>query len=124
MASGNTLLRNRGDGTFEDTTVKSERQSARAGSGARRFADFDNDGWQDIYAADGWVYNDKDTEIELDFLNNVVSQQKRLQDRNFLRSEALRHTFLARLGAQPVPAQSTAMVPLRKSAGRPVTICC
>ncbi len=23
------------------------------------FADFDNDGWLDIYAADGWVYNDR-----------------------------------------------------------------
>ena len=37
--------------------------------------DFDNDGWKDIYAADGWVYNDPGTEIELDFLNNVVSKQ-------------------------------------------------
>jgi len=40
------------------------------------FADFDNDGWLDSYAADGWVFNDKGTEIELDFLNNVVSRQK------------------------------------------------
>jgi hypothetical protein len=39
------------------------------------FADFDNDGWQDIYAADGWVRNDRGTEIEMDFLNNVVSRQ-------------------------------------------------
>ena len=39
------------------------------------FADFDNDGWQDIYAANGWVYNDKGTEIELEFLNNVVTNQ-------------------------------------------------
>src|SRR4029079_8875856 len=39
------------------------------------FADFDNDGWQDIYAADGWVYNDRGREIELDLLNHVVSRQ-------------------------------------------------
>ena len=63
-----------GDGTFEDTTEKANANPLGWFWGAS-FADFDNDGWQDIYAADGWVYNDQDTEIELDFLNNVVSQQ-------------------------------------------------
>jgi len=75
MASGNTLLKNRGDGTFDDTTEKDHANPPGWFWGAS-FADFDNDGWQDIYAADGWVYNDKDTEIELDFLNNVVTEQK------------------------------------------------
>jgi hypothetical protein len=75
MASGNTLLRNKGDGTFEDTTEKEHANPPGWFWGAA-FADFDNDGWQDIFAADGWVYNDPDTEIELDFLNNVVSEQK------------------------------------------------
>jgi enediyne biosynthesis protein E4 len=75
MASGNTLLRNRGDGTFEDSTAKANANPLGWFWGAS-FADFDNDGWQDIYAADGWVYNDRGTEIELDFLNNVVSKQK------------------------------------------------
>ena len=75
MASGNTLLRNKGDGTFEDVTWKANANPVGWFWGAS-FADFDNDGWQDIYAADGWVYNDRDTEIELDFLNNVVSRQK------------------------------------------------
>ena len=75
MASGNTLLRNRGDGTFEDTSWKAKANPLGWFWGAS-FADFDNDGWLDIYAADGWVFNDKGTEIELDFLNNVVSRQK------------------------------------------------
>lgn len=75
MAAGNNLFRNKGDGTFEDATVKANANPLGWFWGAS-FADFDNDGWQDIYAADGWVYNDKDTEIELDFLNNVVSEQK------------------------------------------------
>jgi hypothetical protein len=75
MASGNNLFRNKGDGTFEDVTAKNNANPIGWFWGAS-FADFDNDGWQDIYAADGWVYNDKDTEIELDFLNNVVSEQK------------------------------------------------
>jgi hypothetical protein len=75
MASGNTLLRNMGDGTFEDVTWKSNANPPGWFWGAS-FADFDNDGWQDLYIADGWVYNDRGTEIELDFLNNVVSRQK------------------------------------------------
>jgi hypothetical protein len=74
MASGNTLLRNRGDGTFEDVTVKAGANPVGWFWGAS-FADFDNDGWQDIYAADGWVYGAHDTEIELEFLNNVVTHQ-------------------------------------------------
>ncbi|MEQ1727055.1 MAG: CRTAC1 family protein [Vicinamibacterales bacterium] len=74
MASGNTLMRNRGDGTFEDVTWASNANPLGWfwGSG---FADFDNDGYQDIYSANGWVYNTEGTEIEMDFLNNVVSKQ-------------------------------------------------
>jgi hypothetical protein len=75
MASGNTLLHNKGDGTFEDTTEKTHANPPGWYWGAS-FADFDNDGWLDVFAADGWVYNDRDTEIELDFLNNVVTEQK------------------------------------------------
>jgi hypothetical protein len=74
MASGNTLLRNRGDGTFEDTTWKAGANPVGWFWGSA-FADFDNDGWLDIYSADGWVDNDRGTEIELDFLNNVVAHQ-------------------------------------------------
>ncbi len=82
MASGNTLLRNRGDGTFEDTTWHAAANPPGWfwGSG---FADFDNDGWQDLYAANGWVYNDEDTEIELEFLNNVVSEMKEYKTGSF-----------------------------------------
>ena len=75
MASGNTLLRNKGDGRFEDVTWQADANPPGWFWGAV-FADFDNDGWQDLYAANGWVYNDKGTEIELDFLNNVVTDQK------------------------------------------------
>ncbi|HKI03127.1 MAG TPA: CRTAC1 family protein [Thermoanaerobaculia bacterium] len=74
MAAGNHLLRNRGDGTFEDVSWKTGTNPIGWfwGSG---FGDFDNDGFQDIYSANGWVYNDKGTEIEMDFLNNVVGDQ-------------------------------------------------
>jgi hypothetical protein len=74
MASGNTLLRNRGDGTFEDVSWPA-RANPPGWFWGSSFADFDNDGWQDIYSANGWVKNDLGTEMELEFLNNVVSRQ-------------------------------------------------
>jgi hypothetical protein len=75
MASGNTLLRNKGDGTFEDVTWHANANPPGWFWGTN-LVDFDNDGWQDLYAANGWVYNEKGTEIELEFLNSVVSEQK------------------------------------------------
>jgi hypothetical protein len=82
MASGNTLLRNQGNGTFEDVTVKAGANPIGWfwGSG---FGDFDNDGFLDVYSADGWVYNDKGTELELDFLNNVVGNQREYKKGTF-----------------------------------------
>jgi hypothetical protein len=91
MASGNVLLKNRGDGTFDDTTAKMNANPPGWFWGAS-FEDFDNDGWLDIYAADGWVYNDKDTEIELDFLNNVVTQQKLYKTGIFFDPKHFGHT--------------------------------
>ncbi|MDP6038121.1 MAG: CRTAC1 family protein [Candidatus Latescibacteria bacterium] len=75
MASGNALLRNNGDGTFKDVSWEANANPPGWFWGTN-MVDFDNDGWQDLYAANGWVYNEKDTEIELDFLNKVVSEQK------------------------------------------------
>ena len=82
MAAGNSLLRNRGDGTFENVTAAAGANPVGWfwGSG---FADFDNDGWQDIYSTNGWVYNDPGTEIELEFLNNVVSEMKEYKTGKF-----------------------------------------
>lgn len=82
MASGNHLLRNRGDGTFEDVSSKSGANPLGWFWGSA-FADFDNDGWQDVYSANGWVYNDEDSEIELEFLNNVVGSQKEYKTGRF-----------------------------------------
>jgi hypothetical protein len=74
MAAGNYLLRNRGDGTIEDVTKKAGANPPGWFWGAA-VADLDNDGWQDIYAANKWVVGERGTEIELEFLNNVVSHQ-------------------------------------------------
>ncbi|MEX2663735.1 MAG: CRTAC1 family protein, partial [Vicinamibacterales bacterium] len=74
MAKGNTLLQNRGDGTFEDVTWKAGGNPLGWFWGSS-FADFDNDGLLDVYSTNGWVYNDPGTEIELEFLNGVVGSQ-------------------------------------------------
>ena len=76
MAAGNTLLRNQGDGTFEDVSWATGANPPGWFWGTN-LADFDNDGWLDLYAANGWVYNKRGTDIELEFLNHVVSDQKR-----------------------------------------------
>jgi hypothetical protein len=76
MGSGNSLLHNKGDGTFDDVSWKAGANPPGWfwGSG---FADFDNDGWQDIYSANGWVYADKGTDFELDFFGGIVADQKK-----------------------------------------------
>ncbi len=54
LAAGNSLLRNRGDGTFEDVT----QQAGGLGAGwafGGGFLDFDNDGWEDIYSPNGFI---------------------------------------------------------------------
>ncbi len=82
MAAGNHLLHNRGDGTFEDV-------SSRAGANppgwfwGAALADFDNDGWLDIYCANGWVYGERGTEHELEFLDNVVGRQREYKTGRF-----------------------------------------
>lgn len=53
-ARGNSLFRNRGDGTFEDV---SERAGVTMGrwSWGSLFVDLDEDGWQDLYVPNGFV---------------------------------------------------------------------
>jgi tetratricopeptide (TPR) repeat protein len=53
----NTLYRNRGDGTFEDVSVRSG-IAAHAGKGmSAAFADYDLDGWMDIFVANDAMPN-------------------------------------------------------------------
>jgi hypothetical protein len=74
MAKGNSLFKNNGDGTFEDVTWGASANPVGWFWGSS-FADFDNDGLLDVYSTNGWVYNDRGTEIELEFLNGVVGSQ-------------------------------------------------
>jgi hypothetical protein len=47
----NTLFRNRGDGTFQDTTGAARVADAGGRSLGATFCDFDGDGWLDLYVA-------------------------------------------------------------------------
>lgn len=57
LARGNTLLKNRGDGTFEDFSEPSGTEVGRWAWGSL-FFDADNDGWEDILVANGFVTTD------------------------------------------------------------------
>lgn len=54
MVRGNTLLRNLGDGKFVDATNPTNEGFGRWAWGAR-FADFNNDGWEDLYVTNGYL---------------------------------------------------------------------
>jgi Tfp pilus assembly protein PilF/peroxiredoxin len=75
-ARGNGLFRNRGDGTFEDVTLNARAEFGRWAWASDAF-DFDNDGWQDLYVANGmFTRDDGESSIDVDsfFWRQVVAQ--------------------------------------------------
>jgi hypothetical protein len=66
MASGNTLLLQRPDHTFENATARSGAQKA-GWNWSSVAADLDNDGWPDIYATNGMWGDGRDRDVELEF---------------------------------------------------------
>src|SRR5206468_11029345 len=73
---GNSLFRNRGDGTFEDVTLAAHAEFGRWAWSSDAF-DFDNDGWEDLYVANGMFTRDTDEpSIDVDsfFWRQVVAQ--------------------------------------------------
>jgi len=53
-ARGNSLFRNRGDGTFEDVSLKARAEMGRWAWSSDAL-DFDSDGWEDLYVANGML---------------------------------------------------------------------
>ena len=56
MARGNSLFRNTGDGKFSDVSVATNVTMGRWSWGSK-FADLNNDGWEDLVIGNGFVTN-------------------------------------------------------------------
>ena len=75
-ARGNSLFRNRGDGTFADVTLEARAEFGRWAWSSDAF-DFDNDGWEDLYVANGmFTRRDDEAAVDVDsfFWRQVVAQ--------------------------------------------------
>lgn len=59
-ARGNSLFLNNGDGTFIDASVKTGVTMGRWAWGSR-FTDLNNDGWQDLFVANGFITQPQDS---------------------------------------------------------------
>ncbi len=66
MASGNTLLLQRPDHTFEDATARSGAKHA-GWNWSSVAADLDDDGWPDLYATNGLWGDGRDRDVALEF---------------------------------------------------------
>jgi tetratricopeptide (TPR) repeat protein len=65
-ARGNTLLRNRGDGTFEDVTLKAGAEFGRWAWSSDAI-DFDNDGSEDLFVMNGMFTHEGTERADLDY---------------------------------------------------------
>ncbi len=65
-ARGNSLFRNRDDGTFEDVTLAARAEFGRWAWSSDAF-DFDNDGWEDLFVVNGMFTRDaREQDVDLD----------------------------------------------------------
>ena len=61
-ARGNSLFRNLGNGRFQDVTLPSGVEMGRW-AWCSDFFDFDNDGYPDLYIANGFITGAKDRDL-------------------------------------------------------------
>jgi tetratricopeptide (TPR) repeat protein len=72
-ARGNSLFRNRGDGTFQDTSAAAGVEMGRWSWSADTW-DFDHDGFSDLYVANGMVSGPKREDLNSFFWRRVVAR--------------------------------------------------
>jgi hypothetical protein len=71
FARGNSLFRNRGDGTFEEAAAKKDVANGRWAWGSD-FVDADNDGWDDLLVLNGHITNERADDLESFHWTGVV----------------------------------------------------
>ncbi len=62
FAKGNTLFANAGDGTFRDTGAQARVEMGRW-SWSSNFVDVNNDGWEDLAVANGYITGEDDADL-------------------------------------------------------------
>ena len=62
LARGNTLFRNAGDGSFQDASLSAQVTMGRWSWGSR-FIDLNNDGWEDLVVANGFVTGEDPSDL-------------------------------------------------------------
>ncbi len=62
FARGNTLMKNQGDGTFTDTSEQADVTMGRW-AWSSPFADINNDGWEDLLVANGFITGDNPADL-------------------------------------------------------------
>ena len=73
-ARGNSLFRNRGDGTFEDVTLAARAEMGRWAWSSDAL-DFDSDGWEDLYVVNGMFTRESGPEdLDSFFWRQVVAR--------------------------------------------------
>jgi Tfp pilus assembly protein PilF/peroxiredoxin len=75
-ARGNSLFRNRGDGTFEDVTLAARAEFGRWAWSSDAF-DFDSDGWEDLYVVNGMftrAASEQDVDLDSFFWRQVTAR--------------------------------------------------
>jgi tetratricopeptide (TPR) repeat protein/peroxiredoxin len=101
---GNSLFRNRGDGTFEDVTVKAGAEFGRWAWSSDAF-DFDGDGWEDLYVVNGMFTRAPDegsVDVDSFFWRQVVANSPLVRKPGTLYDDGWRATnrLLVSSGAQ------------------------
>lgn len=76
MARGNTLYRQKADGSFEDRSVEAGVNMGRW-AWASPFADIDGDGWEDLVVLNGYYTMPDPTELDSFFWRHVVARSPR-----------------------------------------------
>jgi hypothetical protein len=72
-ARGNSLFRNRGDGRFEDVSLQARAEMGRWAWSSDAL-DFDGDGWEDLYVANGMLTRESGPDDQDGFWRQVVAR--------------------------------------------------